>query len=105
MARKTFGKRRRMPSMGIDEKTLTKGQIRKLNALCKSVGDNIGTKAFEAWLKRQEREPTVVVDKNAEMITNALIALVRDKGLRIPRGGYLVKRGRGRVITTRAGSR
>ena len=71
----------------------------------KSVGDDIGTKAFPAWLKRQEREPTVVVDKNAGMITNALNALVRTKGVRIPRGGYLVTPGRGRVIVARAETR
>ena len=30
----------------IDESTLTKGQVRKLNALGKSVGDSIAEKAF-----------------------------------------------------------
>ena len=31
-----------MPSQTIDEKTLNKGQVRKLNALRKSVGAEIG---------------------------------------------------------------
>ena len=37
----------------IDEKTLTKDQLRKLNALRKSVGDKIGGLAFSEWLKIQ----------------------------------------------------
>lgn len=83
------------------EKQLSKGHLRKLNALRKSVGDDIGQKAFEAWLKRQKKASKVVVDKNAELITDALNVLIKDKGLRIPRGGYLLSRGRGRVIVTR----
>ena len=38
------------PATHIDESTLTKGQRRKLNALRKSVGDEIGAQAFAAWL-------------------------------------------------------
>ena len=41
------------PSTYIDESTLTKGQRRKLNALRKSVGDEIGAQAFSAWLSSQ----------------------------------------------------
>ena len=36
----------------MDESALTKGQLRKLNALKKSVGDDIGTKAFSKWLNK-----------------------------------------------------
>ena len=36
--------------MTIDQSTLTKGQVRKLNALRKSVGNDIGEKAFGKWL-------------------------------------------------------
>ena len=32
--------------MAIDESTLTKGQVRKLNSLRKSVGDSIAEEAF-----------------------------------------------------------
>ena len=35
----------------IDESTLTKGQVRKLNALRKSVGDAIAEEAFAKWLE------------------------------------------------------
>ena len=34
----------------IDESALTKGQRRKLNALRKSVGDEVGERAFAEWL-------------------------------------------------------
>ena len=37
----------------IDETALTKGQRRKLNALRKSVGEEIGEQAFAAWLSAQ----------------------------------------------------
>ena len=37
----------------IDENALTKGQRRKLNALRKSVGTEIGEQAFAAWLASQ----------------------------------------------------
>ncbi len=84
-----------------DEKGLTKGQLRKLTALRKSVGPDIGTKAFQDWLKSQAKAPKVMVDKNAERITDTLNGLVKSNKLRIPRGGYLVSRGRGRVIVSR----
>ena len=97
-ARKTPSK----PSATFDEGSLTKGQIRKLTALKKSVGDDIGTTAFVKWLSGQATQPKATVDKNAEQIIGALEPLVETKKLRIPRGGYLVRRGRGRVIATRA---
>ena len=37
----------------IDEGALTKGQLRKLNALRKSVGEEVGERAFAAWLASQ----------------------------------------------------
>ena len=85
-----------------DEGDLTKGQLRKLNALRKSVGEKIGEKAFADWLASQPAAESAPADKNAELIVNTLGKLVDQKKLRIPRGGYLLKRGRGRVIGTRA---
>ena len=43
----------RKPAPKIDEKALTKGELRKLTALRKSVGDEIGDKAFMDWLRKQ----------------------------------------------------
>jgi len=86
----------------IDESALTKGEVRKLNALRKSVGENLGEKTFTEWLKKRgAAKSTPSEDKNAALIAEALVKLIDDKKLRIPRGGYLVSRGRGRVIVTR----
>lgn len=83
----------------IDESALTKGELRKLNALRKSVGEELGEKTFADWLKAKSAGgSTAPVDKNAELIAETLFKLIEDKKLKMPRGGYLVTRGRGRVI-------
>ncbi len=82
---------------GIIQTDLTKGQIRKLNALRKSVGPDIGEKAFAQWLKKAAHG-----DKTSAQIGEAIQAALGSKGLSIPRGGYLIKRGRGRVLVERA---
>ena len=88
---------------GIDISALTKGELRKLNSLQKSVGDTLGEATFAKWLeKRQSKSATEPTDKNAEMIADAIMGLVESKGIRVPRGGYLVTRGRGRVIVEAA---
>ena len=79
----------------IDEGALTKGQLRKLNALRKSVGNEIGERAFAEWLDSQAEENT---DKNIQVIVDALWPLVQQGKPKIKRGGYLVRRGRGRLI-------
>ena len=86
----------------IDESTLTKGQVRKLNALKKSVGEEIGTRAFADWLASQgtaKGQP----DANAAVIVDTLWPLVQEGTLAIPRGGYLIRRGRGRVVVEASG--
>lgn len=88
----------RKASNKIDENTLTKGQLRKLNALRKSLGIEIADKAFSEWLKTQPTAATGQQDAAAERIAEALYQLVETEGLRIPRGGYIVRRGRGRVV-------
>ncbi len=80
----------------IDERALTKGQIRKLNALRKSVGNSIADEAFAKWLTQAADAPDT--DENANVIADALWALIREGKLAIRRGGYLVRRGRKRVI-------
>ena len=88
------------PAMGdarmVDEATLTKGQLRKLNALRKSVGPAIANEAFSKWLAQAAEAPET--DEDAETISNALWNLIREGRLSIRRGGYVVRRGRGRVI-------
>ena len=85
-----------------DEGSLSKGQLRKLTALRKSVGDEIGNTAFVQWLATAVQKPKKPVDKVAEQIAEAVAAVIKAKKLTIPQGGYLLKRGRGRVIVTRA---
>ena len=86
----------------IDETNLTKGQLRKLNALRKSLGAAIADEAFAKWLVQANDEPEI--DENARVIADVLWDLVQDGKLMIQRGGYIVRRGRGRVIVeARAG--
>ncbi len=89
----------------IDEKALTKGELRKLNALRKSVGDDIGDQTFLNWLRKKPVVMAELEDKNAALIADTLIPLIEQNKLRIPRGGYLILRGRGRVIVVRPDSR
>ena len=80
----------------IDEASLTKGELRKLNALRKSIGDELANEAFAKWYADQETGDDSS-DPNIELIETALNPLM-DK-IRIPRGGaYAVRRGRGRFI-------
>ena len=91
----------RASSKGIDEGNLTKGQVRKLTALRKSVGDEIGERTFATWLASQEAAGSEE-DGNAATIVDTLWPLVEDGALAIPRGGYLLRRGRGRIIVEAA---
>ena len=88
----------------IDEGALTKGQRRKLDALRKSVGEEIGEQAFAAWLSAQSAGAKADADTNAQTIVDTLWPLIEEGTLAIPRGGYLIRRGRGRIIVERASS-
>ncbi len=85
----------------IDETSLNKGQLRKLNALRKSVGSAIADDAFAKWLDQARETPET--DKNSEVIADAMWGMVREGKLSIRRGGYIVRRGRKRVIVEPAG--
>ena len=80
----------------IDESSLTKGQVRKLHVLRKSLGPAIADEAFAKWLDQATEPPEA--DENAGVVSDALWGLVREGKLSIRRGGYVVRRGRGRVI-------
>ena len=83
--------------MAIKESTLTKGQIRKLNALRKSIGVKLGEEAFGKWLKEQAKAvPKVQSDPVAEKILNAVKSLEKDKTVKLGNRGYVVKRARGK---------
>jgi hypothetical protein len=82
--------------MSIDHSTLTKGQVRKLNALCKSVGDDIAEDAFAKWMKSQFKTPKDVRDPVADALVAALSNLTSDKSFRLGSKGYFVKRSKGK---------
>jgi len=82
--------------MSIDESTLTKGEIRKLNALRKSVGRNLGEDTFTKWLAAQSKATKEVRDPIADILVAALDHLQDDKTFRLGRRGYIVRRAKGR---------
>ena len=69
--------------MTIDHSTLTKGQIRKLNALRKSVGNDIADVAFGKWMKTQTKTPKEVRDPVSEALVAALSNLSSDKSFEV----------------------
>ena len=81
----------------VKEKGLSKGELRKLNALRKSLGEEIADEAFAKWYAQQEADGKEKPDRNVELMEQALNPLVEK--LKFPRGQhYAIKRGRGRVI-------
>ena len=91
----------RKPKPRFDEGALTKGHLRKLTALRKSLGPDIANSAFADWLETSGVEPSAQEDKNAQLIADTLAPLIANNELRIPRGGYVLKRGRRRVTVSR----
>ena len=91
----------------IDETALTRMEIRKLNMLRTSIGDELGTRTFLQWLRDK---PALGVqgrpDKTAAAIAEAVERLIAERRIKsIPRGGYVLKRGRGRVRIEPAAAR
>ena len=82
--------------MSIDHSTLTKGQVRKLNALRKSVGEDIAEDAFGKWMKSQSETPKEVRDPVADALVAALDQFKDDKNFRLGTKGYVVKRSKGK---------
>ena len=83
--------------MPIEEKSLTKGQLRKLNALRKSVGDDLAEDVFDKWMKRQAKDAAVEKpDPVADKLAAALSKLENDPSFRLGNQGYTVRRARGK---------
>jgi hypothetical protein len=70
---------------------LTKGEIRKLNALKKSIGDELGQKAFDEWRRSNSKE-----DKVAEKIVMILSSAKGIESLNLGSKGYTIYKSRGR---------
>ena len=96
-----MAKKRGRKRTGVNEGDLSKGDLRKLNALRKSLGDEIAERAFSEWRENHGSNGAGTADRNANTIVEALQPLIEDGKLRIPRGGYILRRGRGRVIIER----
>ena len=85
--------------MTIDHSTLTKGQVRKLNALRKSVGNDIAEDAFGKWMKTQSKAPKEARDPVADALVVALSNLIFDKSFKLGNKGYVVRRAKGRGVS------
>ena len=85
--------------MSIDQSTLTKGQVRKLNVLRKSVGDDIAEDAFSKWMKSQPKAPKEVRDPVADALVAALANLQNDKSFKLGNKGYVVRRAKGKGVS------
>lgn len=81
--------------MSIDESSLTKGHLRKLNALRKSIGDDLAEDAFSKWLLRQAKE-VPESDPVADRIVAALEGLEDDRKFNLGLYGYTVRRAKGK---------
>lgn len=85
--------------MAIDEGALTKGQLRKLTALRRSVGDKLGEEVFLKWLAKQAVTSAAKVDPVAKKIEEALASLENDRPLNLGVYGYTIRRARGKGAT------
>ncbi len=83
----------------MNKKSITKGQVRKLNALRKSLGNQIADKAFKEWLKQQAKQaPAERADPVVNKLLAALKGLEKDKSINLGRKGYVIKRAKGRGV-------
>ena len=83
--------------MAIDETGLTKGQIRKLNALRKSVGDDLAEEVFAKWLERGAASHAKgKPDPVAMKIVEALAGFENDPKFNLGNYGYTLRRAKGK---------
>ena len=82
--------------MTIDETGLSKGQVRKLNALRKSVGDDLAEEVFAKWLERRPvSQGKDEADPVAAKISEALAGFEDDPKFKLGNHGYTVRRAKG----------
>ena len=75
---------------------LTKGQVRKLKALRKSLGNKIADPAFSKWLKTQNSNKSAVkADPVANQLEGSLKSLASTK-INLGIWGYTIKRAKGK---------
>ena len=83
--------------MAINETGLTKGQVRKLNALRKSVGDDLAEEVFAKWLERAAASSArSKPDPVAMKIVEALAGFENDPKFKLGNYGYTLRRAKGK---------
>ena len=83
--------------MAIDETGLTKGLRRKLNALRKSVGDDLAEEVFAKWLEREATSQAKGKTNPVAMkIVEALAGLENDPKFNLGNHGYTLRRAKGK---------
>ena len=83
--------------MAIDEIGLTKGLVRKFNALRKSVGDDLADEVFARWLEREAAsQARSKPDPVAMKIVEALAGFENDPKFNLGYYGYTLRRAKGK---------
>ena len=83
--------------MAIDETGFTKGLVRKLTALRKSVGDDLAEEVFTKWLKREATsQANGNPDPVAMKIVEALAGFENDPKFKLGNHGYTLRRAKGK---------
>ena len=83
--------------MAIDETGLTKGLRRKLNALRKSVGDDLAEEVFAKWqVRKATSQAKGKPDLVAMKIVEALAGLENDPKFNLGNHGYTLRRAKGK---------
>ena len=83
--------------MVIDETGFTKGLVRKLTALRKSVGDDLAEEVFTKWLKREATpQANGNPDPVAMKIVEALAGFENDPKFKLGNHGYTLRRAKGK---------
>ena len=83
--------------MAIDVSGLPKGLVKKLNALRKSVGDELGEEVFEKWFERHKvTQVRGGSDPVAVRIAEALAPFENDPKFKLGNHGYTVRRAKGK---------
>ena len=88
----------------IQKAKLNKGHQRKLKALRKSLGKKIADEAFSKWLKEiaSGKKKASKIDPIAARLAACIGKEDKKKKLKLPRGGYLIRRGFQGVILAEA---
>ena len=97
-----------MPQKGLlelNENDLPKGQLRKLNALRKFVGEVIGNRAFGQWLKEQKKGNSGRVDNTAKLNGERLATLIAEIENQHPARRLFTNKGAGPGYRNKDGKR